>query len=151
MALNDPVPGGEEAAKSPMERNKSILGADSIGRTKRLLVDSNGNLQVTAFANNAGVLASGSETNVPSTTLTTIVTYSATTTIQISRISCSGSVYAVFGLYLNTTLIEVQRSGPNRNIQFGALSVVNTDILEVKITHPYTSQQEDFEATLYGG
>lgn len=46
MALNDAVPGGEEAKKSPMERDKSLLAADTQGRTKRLIVDELNNLFV---------------------------------------------------------------------------------------------------------
>lgn len=47
LALNDPISGGEEAKKSPMERDKSLLAAEEgTGKTKQLLTDALNNLYV---------------------------------------------------------------------------------------------------------
>ena len=47
MAINDPVPGGEEAKKSPMQNDKSMLAVEEgTGKTKQLLTDAFNNLFV---------------------------------------------------------------------------------------------------------
>lgn len=134
-----------------VDTNQSSLLASEKGTNKarRLVTDADRNLLVNDRSSDA-VLNNGSESNVTVTTLTTIVTYTATADKSITRVSCSGTVYAKFYLVLNTTTIEILRSGPSRNIEFGSLSIDTGDILDVKVEHFYTGQQEDFESTIYG-
>jgi hypothetical protein len=99
-------------------------------------------------------IATGSVTSVPATTLTTIVTYAAAADTKVTRIGCSGTVYAKFQLFLNTVLVEVKRSGPERSIDFSfdrPLALATGDVIDVKVTHYVTAALEDFEATVYGG
>ncbi|MCK5020618.1 MAG: hypothetical protein KAS32_26600 [Candidatus Peribacteraceae bacterium] len=141
---------GDEPTRSPGTEQTSLLAANEAGATRRIKVDASGNLKVTSQANNSSVLNNGSETNVPSAALTTIVTYTASANTQVSRVSCSGTNYAKYSLVLNTSTIDIKRSSPSRNVEFGPLSLVNTDILDVKVEHFYTGDQEDYEATIYG-
>lgn len=109
---------------------------------------------VTAVLSGVSPLATGAVTGVANSVLTTIVTYTAATPKTISRISSSGTLYAKFQLFFNTLLIETYRSGPERTIQFlfpSPLSMEAGDILDVKVTHYYTPETGDFEATVYGG
>ena len=101
----------------------------------------------------AGVLANGTQTSVSDNTVTTLTTYTASGTKYISKIICSGTVYAKFTLVLNTSTIETRRGGPDRTIEFdfgGALKLDNTDVLDVKVEHYVTGASENFEATIYG-
>jgi hypothetical protein len=106
-----------------------------------------GSLDVTALAGNA-------LTNVPDTTLTTIVTYTAPHAIHISQVTCSGTVYAKFQLFLNTVLMETRRGGPERTVVFefnNPLQLQNGDILDVKVEQYNIGQTADFDSTVYGG
>lgn len=74
--------------------------------------------------------------------------------IRVSKISASGTAYAKFQLFLNASLIDTKRSGPERSVDFDfdiPLALAASDILDVKVTHYYAGLTEDFEATVYGG
>jgi hypothetical protein len=114
--------------------------------SSRLLVDTN--------VSPISPIAIGSITSIPANTLTTIVTFTASSNINLSRIAVSGTDYAKFQLFKNTILIETQRSGPERSLNFSfnnPLKLVATDILDVKVTHYATGILADFESTVYGG
>lgn len=152
----DDVQDGDEPSYSPNKTHKSVLGVErGTDSTRRLEMDANGNVNVNIAASTTAVspLAVGSASNVPDNVLTTIVTYTAASAIQITRISVSGTVYAKFQLFLNASLIETARSGPDRTLfmEFKSpLSLSNTDVLDVKVTHYNTGLMENFEATIYG-
>jgi len=140
--------------------DRSILGADSAGNARRLLTDSDRNLLVHVAQDDSAEglevtpLVTGAATSVPAATPTTLATYTAASATKVSRVSCSGTVYAKFQLYLNTVLIETRRTGPDRTIDFpfeAPLSLAVSDILDVKVTHYQTSLMENFETTIYGG
>jgi hypothetical protein len=165
MASNWPVfptetSGGDDPTHSPQKTQNSLLGAErGAQRTKRLETDSDNNLYVHVAADDiaAGLpvsaLANGSITSVSDSTLTTIVTYTTTAPTKVTRISCSGTIYAKFQLFLNTTLIETRRSGPDRTLDFNfedPWSLATSDIVDVKVTHYQTGVSADFESTLYG-
>lgn len=98
-------------------------------------------------------LAVGSALNVPASTLTTIVTYTAVAATSITRISVSGTDYAKFQLFKNTILIETKRMSPERSLDFiftNPLGLATTDILEVKVTQYATGVLADYESTIYG-
>ena len=112
-----------------------------------IVTNPNGEVIVTALAGNA-------LTNVPDTTLTTIVTYTAPSTKKITQITCSGTVYAKFQLFLNTVLMETRRGGPDRTLVFefnNPLQLQMNDILDVKVEHYNVGQTADFDSTIYGG
>lgn len=99
-------------------------------------------------------LAGNEVTGVPANTQTTIVTYTASGKKLVSHITVSGTVYAKYQLYKNTTLIETRRGGPDRTLVFDffrPLRLNDTDVLDVKVTHSQTSESADFESTVYGG
>jgi hypothetical protein len=101
----------------------------------------------------ATALASGSVSSVSDNTVTTIVSLTASGTKYISKIVCSGQVYAKFTLVKNTTTFETRRGGPDRTIEFdfgGALKLDDTDVLDVKVEHFVTTETPTFESTIYG-
>lgn len=152
---------GDESAVSPRQTQPGLLGhLRGTNETKRIETDVNGNLYVNVAADdtNAPVsvspIASGSITVVPDSTEATICTFTASQDTRVTRISCSGTIYGSYRLYLNTVLIETKRSSPDRSIDFDfsrPLQLDSSDILDVKVTHYYIGHQEDFDATVYGG
>jgi len=156
---------GDDPSFSPQKTAHSLLGTErGSDSTKRLETDPENNLYVHVAADDTtgtpgmggGVspLAVGAATAVPASTLTTIVTHTAAVAQQVTKISCGGMVYAKYQLFLNTTLIDTRRSGPDRAIEFvftAPLTLAPGAVLDVKVTHFYAGQLEDFEATVYGG
>lgn len=98
-------------------------------------------------------VAVGAQTSVSDNTLTTIVTLTANGANRIAMISCSGSGYAKFQVFINSTLKETKRSGPERNCVFTynhPLSLTVGDVVDLKVTHYNVAVLEDFEATIFG-
>lgn len=152
---------GDESAVSPRQAQPGLLGhVRGTDQTKRIETDANGNLFVSVAADESfapvsvGPLATGSITVVPDSTEATICTFTASQSTRVTRISCSGTIYGSYRLYLNTTLIETKRSSPERSIDFNfdrPLQLNSSDIIDVKVTHYYIGHLEDFDATVYGG
>lgn len=153
--------GGDEVTHAPTKGDRSLLGAErGTDKARRLETDANNNLYVSVAASPAtspasvSALANGAVAGITDSTLTTIVTFSAASDTKITRIGCSGTCYAKYQLFLNTTLVETKRSGPERSIDFlfdRPWAMVTGDILDVKVTHFVTGSTDDFEATIYGG
>jgi hypothetical protein len=98
-------------------------------------------------------LAVGAQTGVGANTLTTLATLTANGARNISRISCTGQVYAKYQIFVNSTLKETRISGPERSIDFvfePTLFLVPTAVLDVKVTHFVAGENPDFETTIYG-
>lgn len=98
-------------------------------------------------------LAVGSSTNVPASTLTTIVTLTAATNLKLSRVGVSGTDYAKFQLFKNAVLIETKRTSPERSLDFifsSPLVLLSGDVLDVKVTQYATGVLADYESTIYG-
>ena len=97
----------------------------------------------------------GSATNVPTTTKTTILSdsFQAGTFENAVVISVSGDVYAKYYFTVNGTDIDIRRSGPDRNLQFdftGASYALTTgDIIDIKVEH-FDVGLFNFDATFYG-
>jgi len=68
-------------------------------------------------------------------------------------VSVSGTNYAKFYLAINGSDVDIQRTGPNLNLQFdftGApLELTTGDVVDIKVEH-FNAGTEDFEATIYG-
>lgn len=151
---------GDESAVSPRQAQPGILGhVRGTDQTKRIEQDAQGNLFVhvgaddTTLPSAVGPLVSGSVTAIPDATPTTIVTYTAATPTRVTQISVSGTIYGTYQLYLNTVWIETKRSSPHRSLDFRferPLLLNASDILDVKVTHMYVGNLEDFETTIYG-
>jgi len=98
---------------------------------------------------------SGSVTNVPTSTKTTILTqlYVATTFENIVKVVVSGDVYAKFYLTVNSVDIDVRRSGPDRNLIFdftgSSYALTTGDIVDIKVEH-FDTGLYNFESTIYG-
>ena len=97
----------------------------------------------------------GSATNVPATTLTTILSKTADASFSnISIISVSGDDYAKFTLVVNGGTIDTRRTGPDRNLTFdftsNPLSLTAGDVVDIKVEHFFTGDLLDFEASVYG-
>lgn len=151
---------GDESVVSPRHSQPSLLGSvRGTNETKRIETDSSANLYVHVAADDTVAptsvqpLAVGSVTNVPASTLTTVVTYTAPSDKKLTKISVSGTDYAKFQLFKNTVLIDTRRSGPERSLQFefaSPLSLASGEVLDVKVTHYATGVLADFESTIYG-
>lgn len=164
MALNWPnYPenvGGDEPTVAPTKNDRGLLGAERATQfTRRLETDANRNLYVRVAADDVappatvGALASDSVVGVTNGVLTTVLTYTAVANVRLTRISVSGTDYAKFQLFLNTTLVETKRSGPDRSLDFiftAPLGLDAGDILDVKVTHYAPGVSADFESTVYG-
>lgn len=163
-----PDQAGDDEALAPQTNSRSLLAAErGTNKSIRLETDTNRNLYVVLGAGGAaqnvnvlslpGIapLATGAVSGVLASTLTTITTYTPVTNKVITRIVVSGTRYAKYQLFLNTVLIETQRTGPDRNLAFifepFPLALNALDILDVKVTHYNTAETADFEATVYGG
>ena len=84
---------GDESAVSPRQTNEGLLGhRRGTDQTKRIETDDQNNLFVrlavddTAVPSTVSALASGSLTAIPASTVSTIVTYTAPSAKNISRI-----------------------------------------------------------------
>ncbi len=111
-----------------------------------------GEFDVSISAESALVV--GSSTNVPVSTLTTVATFTATASVQnITRISCSGQESGKWQMFIDTVLIETRRATQGLDIQFtfvNRLGLSTGAVVDVKVTHEYTGETPDFEATIYG-
>jgi hypothetical protein len=106
---------------------------------------------ITASTDPNSVLAVGAQTSIASSTLTTVVTYTATGTERISSIIASGTDYAKYTIVLNTVTIMTLRSGPSRNVgAFINLEINATDVIDLKVEHFDSTVSMDAEATILG-
>lgn len=156
------VSDGDEPSHSPNKSQNSLLATERGNDfTRRLETDASSNLYVNVASisgsllvpSSVSALANGSVTNVPANTLTTILTYTATTAMRLTRIGVSGTDYAKFQIFLNTVLIETRRSSPERSLDFlfdSPLAMAASDVLDMKVTHYATGVLADFESTVYG-
>ena len=122
---------------SDFDSGRVTVGAD----------ESAAGLEVTA-------LAGGALTGVTASTLSTILTYTAPSKKLLSHVTVSGTLYAKYTLYLNTSVLEVRRGGPDRTLVFEfprPYKLLTADILDVKVEHFNTGATADFESTVYGG
>lgn len=154
------VQDGDEPTHAPTKSDHSLLGAErGTQNTRRLETDDERNLYVhvadddTALPSSVAILATSSAANVPDSTLTTIVTYTAVAATKITRIAVSGTMYGKFQLFKNTVLFETRRTSPERSTDFAfnsPLSLALGDILDVKVTQFQIGLLGDFESTVYG-
>jgi hypothetical protein len=108
---------------------------------------------VQIIASSASPLALGAVPNIPANTLTTIVTYTPSVNKQITRVSVSGTAYGKVELFVNASLLETRRMGPERNVTIdftNPLLLVTGSPLDVKVTHYVVGELNDYEATIYG-
>lgn len=164
MALEFPkypgdVSDGDEHSHSPHKTHDSLLATErGTDYTRRIETDANRNVYVNVAGNTAlpaaiDTLATGTQTGVGASLLTTIVTYTAPSAKKISKVSVSGTEYAKFQLFKNTGLIDTKRTGPDRSIDFmfnSPLLMTTGDILDIKVTHYYIGNTLDVEASIYG-
>jgi len=153
------VSDGDERAHSPHKTTDAILATErGTDYTRRIETDANRNVYVNVAGNTSlpaavDTLATGTQTGIAANLLTTIVTYTAPSAKSISKISVSGTEYAKFQLFKNTSLIETKRTGPDRSVDFifnSPLAMATNNILDIKVTHFYTGKTLDVEASIYG-
>jgi len=97
--------------------------------------------------------AVGLASAVPSNTETTIVTLVANGINMMTLINVSGDDYAKYRFYINNTLKETIRTGPDRNGRFYFVhpyTITAGDIVDVKVEHFFSGDTLNFEATIYG-
>lgn len=147
---------GDSGLEAPQTSDRILLGSErGTDQTRRMETDGDRNLYVNVgkMSGISSALSQGSAASVVSAVLTTITSYTATANTAICKVSCSGSDYGQFRLLKNSTLIDVRRTGPSRNVDFVfecPLALVATDLLEVKVIHQDGSVTPDFDATIYG-
>ena len=98
-------------------------------------------------------IQTGSQAAVTASTLTTLLTFTATEITLIPRIVVSGELPAKVFLILNTITIETRRMTSDRNIEFNfanPLLLEVGDILDVKVQHEFTAETAAYESTLHG-
>ena len=125
-----------------LDTNTTVIGDIEIG---------GGNIKT--FGEAVTAVAVGNVDDVPSATLTTILTLTANGTNMITTISYSGEDYAKFQFFINSTLKETMRTGPQRNGRFYFVhpyTLEDGDVVDVKVTHWFAGETLDFESTLYG-
>lgn len=152
------VQDGDEPSQSPNKTHKSVLGVErGTQYTRRIETDASSNAYVHVAADDTNVpvsaSATGSLTSVTANTLSTIATHTPVAAYKLSKISCSGTHYAKYQLFINSTLIDTKRSGPERSLEFTfptGLSVSASAPVEIKVTHYQAGQLADFNATIYG-
>lgn len=125
-----------------LDTNTTVLGDIEIGEG-----------QLRTFGEAVTAYTVGSATSVPSATLTTVATLTANGINMVVVIPCSGQDYAKWQLFVNSTLKQTMRSGPSRNVSFyfnHPYTIDAGDVMDVKVTHYFTGETLDFEATIYG-
>jgi len=90
--------------------------------------------------------------DVPSNTLTTIVTAAADVVKYLTKITCSGEENARWELYINSVLIETKRT-TDRNVEFEwniPLKILDTEGITVKAIHYGPGTNATLNATVFG-
>ena len=108
---------------------------------------------IRTFGEAVTAVAVGEVTSVPANTLTTVLTLTANGTNMLTTLTFSGEGYAKYGLYINSSVIEIHRTGPDRNGRFQFIhpyTLESGDVVDVKVIHYDTGETLDFEATMYG-
>ena len=119
------------------------------------LADVTGNVNATTTDSGGepiNITVVGAQTSVSDNTLTTLVTMVANGYNRLVQISVSGTAYAKFQLFINSSLKETRRSGPDRNLYFTynhPIRLNSGDVVDLKVTHYNAGQLENFEATIF--
>jgi len=161
MARHEAVDGGEEAAKSPIKGQFSILGANAANQTRKLRLTDDGRMEAVIVEDQTGdmlevgVLAKGQTAAIADSTPTSILTFTALGgNKKISCIAVSGESAADFTFEVNTVQEGVRRTTHDRlseNFIFGGNFILpENDILVIKVSHCATGKNKIFEATVYG-
>ena len=152
-----PPANGDDPSRSPDTEARSLLGADSEGKTRRLLVDEENNLlvrDVSSGVYDLQVLSVGTTGAINHETLTTITNYVASADMKLSKVSCSGDGPADFTLLIDTTTIDTKRSSTgdlDKEFKFDdPLPVSSGSTISVKVYHHATGKTKTFDATIYG-
>jgi hypothetical protein len=100
------------------------------------------------------ILAAATASTVPATTQTTVASYTAGADTRITDVYGSGHDNAKWQVYIDSVLQMTQRAGNgDRNVQINfntPLLLSNGSTLDVKVTHYFTAETLDFEATILG-
>lgn len=119
------------------------------------LADVSGNVSATVTDSGGepiNITVVGAQSSVSDNTLTTLVTMVANGYNRLVQISVSGTAYAKFQLFINSTLKETRRSGPDRNLYFTynhPIRLNSGDVVDLKVTHYNAGTLENFEATIF--
>ena len=89
--------------------------------------------------------------NVADSALTTLSSLTLAGTKRITTVACSGSSYAKFYCVLDTNVIAVKRSGPQRNVEFYLNLQLNAgQIFETKVIHYSGYGDSVFDSLILG-
>lgn len=130
------------------QRYRAEGGGSAYGPTS---ADTGGD--VTATLNPATVLHYGEITSVGASATTTIVTSPSNGIRKITKILCSGTCYAKYLVYIDNVVKMTARSGPDRTVTFDfmhPLRINSSSVLDIKVIHYVTGEQNDFEASIIG-
>ena len=112
------------------------------------LVDVSGSVELSRL----DIIEYAEVSTISASTLTTVLTHTATAEENIGVITASGEDYAKFQFFIDTVLKGTLRSGPDRNVIWTfpfPLALDDTQVLDIKVTHFHTGDTLDFEAALY--
>ena len=150
---------GDDPSLSPDTLAKSLLAADDTGKTRRIFVDGENNLNVHVQEDSSGAgvgitaLTTGTASGITDGVLTSVVSYVVPADMKIMMISCSGDGPADYFLDINTTVEDTKRTNIDMNIEFtfgSVLAVTTGDVITIKILHHATGKSKTFNATIYG-
>jgi len=119
------------------------------------LADVSGNVSATVTDSGGepiNITVVGSKPGISDNILTTLVTMVANGYNRLVQISVSGTSYAKYQLFINSSLKETRRSGPERNLYFTynhPIKLLAGDVVDLKVIHYNVGQTADFEATIF--
>lgn len=151
------VSDGDEHSHSPKKTKDSLLATErGTDFTRRIETDSDRNLYVNIGNSDLAmsILAKATLPGLADNTLTTVLSFVASSSTKVSRVGCSGDGPADFFLYVNTDRKEVKRSSTgdlDKEFVFNPmLSFNQNDVIEIKVLHHATDKTKTFDVVIYG-
>lgn len=157
---HEAVDGGDEPCKSPIKGYHSILGANSLGQTRKIRTNDLGQIEIVNMGGagpTVSILGASSITSLIAGTPATLVSFTATAVTYITEIRGEGTDRSKFHLRLNaTTLFDYRRSTRGKNVEWAwqrpGFTLQIGDILEVRVEHNTPGGiQADYTGVIYGG
>jgi len=158
-----PPQDGDDESLSPGTNTRSLLGTDTFGNTRRLLVDTDRALYVDVLHDSSGgtgfstTVNSYSETLVPFATVTTILTYIVPDgqTLNITGVLCWGDTSGEFLIKVNSMTKGGGRStaaDPNFQGDYRSAPIIANaeDMVTITAEH-FNPSSKTMKANLLGG
>lgn len=100
------------------------------------------------------VLAYEEVADVPFNVITTIVSRQYDQSCYLTKVMCSGTIFAEYTMQIDNKTVLTRRSGPSRNTDFSLeyfpLFLEKKKEIRVSVKHYRQSMSEQFECTIFG-